>query len=273
MKKIKKSPAQLELEREYKRIQRNLKASIKRREKKGFIIDEKFKESVAFTPKKITKGSVNRLKKITPKKIDRVVSLPVKFQSKGSVTLKGLDAIDFRKWESWKESGKKKTKSIEAIEKRFSRKRGANKLDLEVEYTPIDQSDNKQKEQGQEVSLDIEGGIYKAAVEALLDKLQKACDGMPSLAFVMQNIAELCATNGYKWFDEQFSRYGIYEVNVEYGYNFEKGTPAYFLYNFPEWSMVAKQANLFHGHVFQACFNEFNAFEQRNGKPHIIPTK
>lgn len=67
----KKQPTQLQIE--YRKARRNLQARVRRLEKKGFMV-----EPIPAIPKRITRGSINRLNKLTRKKL-KETKVTIKF--------------------------------------------------------------------------------------------------------------------------------------------------------------------------------------------------
>lgn len=69
----KKQPTQLQIE--YRKARRNLQARVRRLEKKGIMV-----EPIPAIPKRITRGSINRLNKLTRKKL-KETKVTIKFDA------------------------------------------------------------------------------------------------------------------------------------------------------------------------------------------------
>lgn len=69
----KKQPTQLQIE--YRKARRNLQARVRRLEKKGIMV-----EPIPAIPKRITRGSINRLNKLTRKKL-KETKVTIKFDT------------------------------------------------------------------------------------------------------------------------------------------------------------------------------------------------
>lgn len=67
------------LEKEYRRIRKNLQSWVRAENRRGFIYDTE--KLIPKIPKKITRGSINRLKKLTPEKRRSYATVYVDFNT------------------------------------------------------------------------------------------------------------------------------------------------------------------------------------------------
>lgn len=85
----KKQPTQLQIE--YRKARRNLQARVRRLEKKGVMV-----EPIPAIPKRITRGSINRLNKLTRKKL-KETKVTIKFDVETGEILEEITRIKRKK--------------------------------------------------------------------------------------------------------------------------------------------------------------------------------
>lgn len=85
----KKQPTQLQIE--YRKARRNLQARVRRLEKKGIMV-----EPIPAIPKRITRGSINRLNKLTRKKL-KETKVTIKFDVETGEILEEITRIKRKK--------------------------------------------------------------------------------------------------------------------------------------------------------------------------------